>query len=77
MPELLAHADSVSKLWAVCMKCGAPASKSHRLAQQGRQKNESQVLVGAASVYEARCRACHIEGMAEQQAAVDFLEHGL
>jgi thymidine kinase len=71
MPELLAHADVVSKLWAVCMKCGAPASKSHRLA-----KTSAQVLVGAALVYEARCRACHAQGMAEQEA-VDFLSPGL
>lgn len=83
MPELLAHADMVSKLWAVCMQCGAPASKSHRLARPGHNKSDTQVLVGAASVYEARCRACHMQGMLEQagadhkKAAVDFLEHGL
>jgi len=83
MPELLAHADMVTKLWAVCMKCGAPASKSHRLTRPGHKKADDQVLVGAASIYEARCRACHIRGIAEQQgfehdqAAVDFLQLGL
>ena len=54
MPKLLAHADSVTKLWAICMRCGAPASKTQRLAA-----NEEQVLVGADLLYEARCRSCY------------------
>lgn len=69
MPELLAHADMVTKLWAVCMKCGAPASKSQRIARPGQRTDDTQVLVGAASLYEARCRACHV------RAIVDRLPH--
>lgn len=78
MPELLAHADMITKLWAVCMKCGAPASKSQRVVKPGQRKNDNQVLIGAASGYEARCRACHIKGIIENEdlepseAAVDF-----
>lgn len=53
MPELLAIAESVTKLQAVCMRCGALATRSQRLSQ-----DEDQVLVGAAEVYEARCRFC-------------------
>ncbi len=53
MPELLAIADEVAKLSAVCMQCGAPAVHTQRLGS-----NQSLVLVGAAGVYEARCRAC-------------------
>ena len=53
MPELLAIADEVVKLSAVCMQCGAPAVHTQRLGS-----NQSLVLVGAAGVYEARCRAC-------------------
>ena len=53
MPELLAIADEVLKLSAVCMQCGAPAVHTQRLGS-----SQSLVLVGAAGVYEARCRAC-------------------
>lgn len=58
MPELLAHADAITKLSAVCMRCGASASKSQRIARAGTRVQEDQVLVGASLFYEARCRAC-------------------
>jgi thymidine kinase len=54
MPLLLAKAEYVSKLHAICMVCGAAASRSQRLVKTG-----GQVLVGAAEAYEARCRHCH------------------
>lgn len=54
MPALLARAEHVSKLAAICMVCGAQASRSQRLVRSG-----GQVLVGAAEAYEARCRHCH------------------
>jgi thymidine kinase len=53
VPDLLAVADEVVKLSAVCMQCGAPAIHTQRLGS-----NQSLVLVGAAGLYEARCRAC-------------------
>ena len=53
MPELMAIADEVTKLSAVCMRCGAPAVHTQRLGS-----NQALVVVGAAGVYEARCRAC-------------------
>ena len=53
IPELLAIADEVIKLSAVCMQCGAPAIHTQRLGS-----NQALVVVGAAGVYEARCRAC-------------------
>jgi thymidine kinase len=53
MPWLLAMAEEVTKLHAICMVCGAPAHFTHRLGA-GRES----VLVGAAEAYEARCRAC-------------------
>lgn len=53
MPELLAIADEVVKLSAVCTQCGAPAVHSQRLSS-----SQSLVLVGAADLYEARCRGC-------------------
>jgi thymidine kinase len=53
MPELLAVADEVVKLSAVCMQCGAPAVHTQRLGS-----SQSLVLVGTEGMYEARCRAC-------------------
>ena len=54
MPQLMARAEFVQKLSAICMVCGAAASRSQRLVRSG-----GQVLVGAAEAYEARCRHCH------------------
>ena len=54
MPILLAKAEYVSKLQAICMVCGALASRTNRLVHRG-----GQVLVGAAEAYDARCRHCH------------------
>jgi thymidine kinase len=53
MPALMAIADEVVKLSAVCMVCGAPAIHTQRLGT-----SQQLVVVGAAGVYEARCRAC-------------------
>jgi thymidine kinase len=53
IPNLMAIADEVTKLSAVCMVCGAPAIHTQRLGQ-----SQELVVVGAAGMYEARCRAC-------------------
>lgn len=53
MPSLMAIAESVLKLKAVCMICGGLASRSQRLTGE-----TSQVVLGAKDHYEARCRAC-------------------
>jgi len=55
IPNLMAIADEVLKLSAVCMRCGAPAVHTQRLGQ-----SQELVVVGAAGVYEARCRACFL-----------------
>lgn len=52
IPNLLAIADDVTKVQAVCTVCGAPASKSYRKPTD----NSDQVLVGESESYEARCR---------------------
>lgn len=52
MPQLMAVAEYVTKVLAVCTVCGAPASRSQRLVA-----HEDRVLLGASAVYEARCRA--------------------
>jgi thymidine kinase len=67
MPKLLAVAEDVTKLSAVCTVCGNPASRSQRLSSPT-GKGGDQVLVGAKDYYEARCRFCHEpEGISENQ----------
>jgi thymidine kinase len=60
MPRLLAEADEVVKLRAICARCGRDASRSQRLIN-GRPAPVSAptILVGAEESYEARCRHCH------------------
>ena len=53
MPDLMAIAEEVTKVHAVCTVCGGPASRSQRLSAEG-----STVLVGGSESYEARCRPC-------------------
>jgi len=60
MPHLLAIAENVTKLSAVCVVCGAPASRSQRLlTSNNTSTSNEQIVVGAAELYEARCRYCH------------------
>jgi thymidine kinase len=61
IPDLMAIADEVVKLSAVCMKCGAPAIHTQRLGG-----SQELVMVGAAGVYEARCRA-HFEPFVDSE----------
>jgi thymidine kinase len=63
LPALLAHAEFVDKLQAVCHRCGGPATTTQRLVD-GRPAPYSgeTVVVGAAEQYEARCRICHESG---------------
>jgi len=60
MPLLLAEAEQVDKLTAICVICGAPASRTQRLINGHPAPYDGPViLVGANEVYEARCRHCH------------------
>ncbi len=60
MPLLLALAEDVEKLRAICVVCGEPASRTQRLINgQPAAYDDPIVLIGAAEVYEARCRRCH------------------
>ncbi len=64
MPELMAIAESVQKLRAICVQCGSLASRTQRLVS-----NNEEILVGDQKTYEARCRDCfsleHIESIDE------------
>ena len=60
IPLLMAQAEMVDKLHAICVQCGAPAARTQRLID-GRPANydDPVIMVGANEVYEARCRDCH------------------
>ncbi len=61
MPSLLARAEYVTKLNAICQVCGAVATRTQRLINgEPAHYNDPIVLVGAKEKYEARCRHCHI-----------------
>ncbi len=60
IPDLMARAELVDKLHAICVVCGEEASRTQRLINgQPARADDPVVLVGAAEVYEARCRQCH------------------
>ncbi len=61
MPTLLAEADEVVKLRAICARCGRDASRSQRLISgEPAPASAPIILVGAQESYEARCRHCHV-----------------
>lgn len=60
MPQLLAVAEVVDKLHAICVICGNPASRNQRLIGGKPARYDSPtIMVGSTEAYEARCRACH------------------
>jgi thymidine kinase len=60
MPVMMAEAEMVDKLQAICMSCGGSASRTQRLIDgKPASYNDPVILVGAKEVYEARCRHCH------------------
>jgi thymidine kinase len=70
MPDLLAHAEFVDKLQAVCHRCGGPATTTQRLVDgEPAPYSGDTVVVGAAEQYEARCRGCHEAGVGAALAA--------
>ncbi|MFP5457344.1 MAG: thymidine kinase [Bacteriovoracia bacterium] len=72
IPQLLAIADEVTKIHAICTVCGAPAVRSQRL---GRSKE--QVLLGEKDAYEARCRGHYQNEETEEQALLPLEEEKL
>jgi thymidine kinase len=62
MPRLLAVAEEVTKLLAICMRCGNPAMHTQRLVA-----SEELIVVGAGEMYEARCRRCFEPQLAQQK----------
>ncbi|MGK5082739.1 thymidine kinase [Bdellovibrionota bacterium FG-1] len=74
MPKILAIAEQVTKLQAVCVVCGGPASRTQRIAAPKGLSN-ARVVVGAKDMYEARCRFCHEPH--ESEEGLDQPELGL
>ena len=61
MPSLMALADEVTKVHAICVRCGNLAYVSHRLVS-----NDKQVLLGEKMEYEPLCRDCYHEALRER-----------
>jgi thymidine kinase len=67
IPDLLAHAESITKTLAICVRCGNPAKHTQRL-----RGSDDLIVVGAAELYEARCRRCFEPGI-PKQVEMDFV----
>lgn len=65
VPTLMAVAEFVTKVHAICVKCGNPANRSQRVVA-----NEERVVVGASGTYEARCRRCFTGEAAQPRASL-------
>ena len=66
IPDLMARAEEVDKLHAICVVCGEEANRTQRLIiGQPATYDDPIVLVGAAEVYEARCRQCHAVNLSQ------------
>lgn len=60
VPELMAKAEYITKLTAICVKCGAPATMTQRIVNgEPAKRSDPIVIVGASECYEPRCRHCH------------------
>jgi thymidine kinase len=68
IPDLLAHAESITKTLAICVRCGNPAKHTQRL-----RGSEELIVVGASDMYEARCRRCFEPGI-PKQTEMDFVK---
>lgn len=65
MPALLAKAEYITKLHAICMQCGDIASYSYR-----KVPSATQVLLGETDIYEPRCRDCFFTAMQQDETAL-------
>ncbi len=64
IPALMAVAEEVQKVHAICVKCGSPANHSHRLS-----KSNELVVLGETDIYEPLCRHCYNAAIAEEKEA--------
>ena len=66
MPRLLAVAEEITKLLAICVRCGNPAVHTQRLVA-----SEDLIVVGATGTYEARCRRCFEPNLAHEKVEAE------
>ena len=64
MPALMAVAEDIQKVHAICVKCGSPANHSHRLS-----KSHELVVLGETDIYEPLCRHCYNSAIKEEKEA--------
>ena len=72
IPQLLAVAEKIDKLHAICVRCGELATRNQRLVEgQPAPAEGPTIQVGGAETYEARCRECHeVPSHADEQIAL-------
>lgn len=76
MPQLMAVAEEVTKLHAICVVCGEEAGRTQRLVNgQPARYDDPVILVGAQESYEARCRKHHVIILPEQTASTSSALH--
>jgi len=69
LPQVMATAEYVDKLQAICSQCVEPASRNQRLIEgEPAHADDPTILVGAEESYEARCRDCHVVRTGERPA---------
>jgi thymidine kinase len=66
MPRLLVHAEEITKLLAICVRCGNPAVHTQRLVA-----SDELIVVGAGGMYEARCRRCFEPQLAHEKVEAE------
>lgn len=75
LPRLMATAEYVDKLQAICSVCGEPASRNQRLiGGEPAHADDPTILVGAEESYEARCRDCHAVVTGDRDDEPDAVE---
>ncbi|MDZ4661035.1 MAG: thymidine kinase [Pseudomonadota bacterium] len=73
MPQLMAIAENVTKLSAVCVVCGGTASRTQK-THSGKERSRELLSVGGREMYEARCRACHDPELLESKSIQTSLD---
>ena len=63
MPKLMAIAEDVTKVHAICVRCGSPAQFSHRTIE-----GDKLVVLGETESYEPLCRACYLKARKERES---------
>lgn len=78
MPGLMAIAEMVDKLSAICVLCGSAATRTQRLIDgEPAAWNSPTIMVGGRETYEARCRSCHVVRPAQESQTDIFPDQGV